>query len=173
MTSDSRSEKVPAASPESVAEAHACAQDCSPRRSVLRGSAAVAAAGAGTLALSGCTQQLKDDASAAHHYDGADPTPVLKAAELPVGESTSVEVDGRTLLMHRVSEGEVVAFSNSCTHQGCAVAVGEREGQTTFACPCHGSHFDVETGKPYGGPARKPLMDFEASVDGEDIVVKL
>ena len=146
---------------------------CSNRRAVLRGSLAAAAAGAGSLALSGCTQQLKEENAAQKHHTGGDFTEVMASADLPVGESTQVDVDGRTLLLHREDEDNVTAYSNVCTHQGCAVEITERDGRTTYGCPCHGSHFDPVTGKPYGGPAKKPLTDFQARVDGEQILVKL
>ncbi|OFR90365.1 hypothetical protein HMPREF2863_07385 [Micrococcus sp. HMSC067E09] len=97
----------------------------------------------------------------------------MASADLPVGKSTQLDVDGRTLLLHREDEDNVTAYSNVCTHQGCAVEITERDGQTTYGCPCHGSHFDPVTGKPYGGPAKKPLTDFQARVDGEQILVKL
>lgn len=49
---------------------------------------------------------------------------------------------------------------------------GPQEGPA-YACPCHGSHFDVTSGKPFGGPARKALMDYDAAVVDDRIVVKL
>ena len=48
----------------------------------------------------------------------------------------------------------------------------KRQGPA-YACPCHGSHFDVTSGKPFGGPARKALMDYDAAVVDDRIVVKL
>ena len=146
---------------------------CSDRRTVLRGSVTAAAAGAGALALSGCTQQIRDESSAQKHHTGGDFTDVMDAAELPAGESKKAEVDGRTLLLHRKDETTVTAFDNVCTHQGCAVEISERQGEVSYGCPCHGSHFDTVTGKPFGGPAKKPLTDFEARVQGDKIQVKL
>ncbi len=146
---------------------------CSNRRTVLRGSVAAAAAGAGALALSGCTDEIREQDTAQRHHTGGDFTDVLSAAELPVGESTQVEVEGRTLLLHRGGEEDVVVVDNVCTHQGCAVEITERQGEVVYACPCHGSHFDPATGEPFGGPAKKPLTDFEARVDGDRIQVKL
>ncbi|QCP07929.1 Rieske (2Fe-2S) protein [Micrococcus luteus] len=143
------------------------------RRTVLGRGAAVAAAGAGALALSGCTEQLREKENAQDHFAGADAVEALPAADLPVGAAREVEVEGRTLMMHRVDETTVTAFTNVCTHQGCLLQVVDRAEGPSFACPCHGSHFDVQTGKPFGGPARQPLMDYEAVVDGDRIVVKL
>ena len=97
----------------------------------------------------------------------------LPAAELPVGASREVQVQGRTLMMHRVDETTVTAFTNVCTHQGCLLQVVDRQEGPAYACPCHGSHFDVTSGKPFGGPARKALMDYDAAVVDDRIVVKL
>ncbi|MCR8674857.1 Rieske (2Fe-2S) protein, partial [Micrococcus sp. HG099] len=143
------------------------------RRTVLGRGAAVAAAGAGALALSGCTEQLREKENAQDHFAGADPVEAMPAADLPVGAAREVEVEGRMLMMHRVDENTVTAFTNVCTHQGCLLQVVDRAEGPSYACPCHGSHFDVQTGKPFGGPARQPLMDYEAGVDGDRIIVKL
>ena len=146
---------------------------CSNRRTVLRGSMAAAAAGAGAIALSGCTQQLREEDAAQKHHIGGEFTDLLAAEDLPVGESAQVAVEGRVLLVHREDEDSVTVYSNVCTHQGCAVEITDRDGQTTYACPCHGSHFDPVTGRPYGGPAKKPLTDFEARVAGDTIQAKI
>ena len=143
------------------------------RRTVLGRGAAVAAVGAGALALSGCTQDIKEKDTARDHYAGSAKTPAIAVSELPVGATRPVEVQGRTLLVHRKDEGTVTAFSNTCTHQGCLLQVVDRPEGPAYACPCHGSHFDVETDKPFGGPARKPLMYYEAAIDGDQVVVKL
>ncbi|CAM3604294.1 Rieske (2Fe-2S) protein [Micrococcus flavus] len=137
-----------------------------------RGSLA-ALAGAGSLALAGCTQEIKDRENAQDHYAGSALTDALAADDLPVGATQAVEVNGRTLLMHRVDEETVTAYSNVCTHQGCLVQPVDRAEGPAYACPCHGSNFDPVTGEPFGGPARQPLMDYEAAVQDGRIVVKL
>ena len=143
------------------------------RRTVLGRGAAVAAAGASALALAGCTDQLREKDTAQDHYTGSDAVDALPAAELPVGASREVQVQGRTLMMHRVDETTVTAFTNVCTHQGCLLQVVDRQEGPAYACPCHGSHFDVTSGKPFGGPARQALMDYDAAVVDDRIVVKL
>lgn len=143
------------------------------RRTVLGRGALAAVAGAGTLGLAGCTQQIRQEAAARSHYAGSEPTDLMAAADLPVGSSASVDADGRTLLLHRTDESTVVAFSATCTHQGCTVRPVERPEGPSYACPCHGSNFDVATGVPFGGPAKAPLTDYEASVQDGRIVVKL
>ncbi|QCU77893.1 Rieske (2Fe-2S) protein [Citricoccus sp. SGAir0253] len=130
-------------------------------------------AGLAAVALAGCTDQLRNQQSAPSRHVGGTPTRVLPAADLPAGTSASVEVEGRTLLLRRESAGTVHAFSAVCTHQGCTVAPATEAGRDVFACPCHGSHFAVDTGVPFGGPARRPLTAFTAAVDGDWVTVTL
>jgi cytochrome b6-f complex iron-sulfur subunit len=55
------------------------------------------------------------------------------------------------------------ALSLVCTHLGCTVG-SKPEG---FACPCHGSRFDIQ-GRVTRGPAAKPLrpLGVEVPKDG-------
>lgn len=151
-----------------------CCSGCGPtRRTVLERGALVGAAGLASLGLAGCTDAIRNEENAPSHHLGGTPTRAIETAELPVGDSASVQLRGRVLLLHRSAEDTVHAYSAVCTHQGCTVGLGERQGEPTFACPCHGSHFDVVTGVPYGGPARKPLTEFTAAVDGDWVTVTL
>lgn len=50
--------------------------------------------------------------------------------------------------------GRVLAIRPVCTHAGCAVVWVEERNQ--FACPCHGSTFNM-LGQVLKGPARKTL----------------
>lgn len=144
------------------------------RRTFLRRGTVIGAVGvATTVGLTGCTGDLQTEASAPSQHPGGSPTPALPVRDLPVGSQASVAIDGRTLLLHRESEDTVRAFSAECTHQGCTVAPDQDRGRPTFACPCHGSHFDVATGVPYGGPAQKPLTEFTATVEDDMVVVRI
>jgi cytochrome b6-f complex iron-sulfur subunit len=148
---------------------------CGPSRRTFLGRGAVlgAVGVASSVGLTACTDDIRAENSAPSQHLGGTPTPVIAVGDLPVGEQASVAVDGRTLLLNRESEDTVKAFSAACTHQGCTVAPGQDQGRPTFACPCHGSHFDVATGAPYGGPAKKPLTEFTATVEGDSVMVTL
>lgn len=143
------------------------------RRSFLARGAVLGVAGAASAGLTGCTDTIRSRNEAPSTHVGGTPTPTIPAAELPVGTSARIEVAGRTLLLRREASDVVHAYSAACTHQGCTVAPASEDGQDVFACPCHGSHFDVETGVPFGGPAQKPLNRFTATVDGDWVLVKL
>ena len=58
------------------------------------------------------------------------------------------------VLVRRDSEKEVICFSNSCPHLGCAVAWDHATER--FKCACHGGAFDKD-GKVLAGPPPRPL----------------
>lgn len=65
--------------------------------------------------------------------------------------------------------GRVRVQTAVCTHLGCTVNLAE----TGYACPCHGSTYDLE-GFNTGGPAPKPLVYFQVfkGASGELLVDK-
>lgn len=86
-------------------------------------------------------------------------------ADVPVGGAVAAEgPDGKPVIVAQPTKGEVVAFSAICTHQGCTVAPAGK----ILQCPCHGSTYDLATGKNTGGPAPRPLTEIAVTVkDGE------
>ncbi|GAA1143459.1 Rieske (2Fe-2S) protein [Nesterenkonia lutea] len=140
---------------------------CWARRRFLHAAALSTAAGAGAVALSGCGSTGSEEADPSPPPD-APWTEVMPSAELPVGSSRAVSVGETELLLHRSSETEVHAFSAVCTHQGCAVAA--EEGR--FACPCHGSMFNLETGAVEAGPAEDPLPRRPAEISADAVRVQ-
>lgn len=118
-----------------------------PRRTVLKGAALAGAAGLGVAACS--TESKLGHAQT--------PTPT---APVDLGDAAAVPVGGaklyreQRLVVSCPAKGEYKAFSAQCTHAGCVLDKLEaNEGN----CPCHGSRFDVTTGKALKGPATAPL----------------
>jgi nitrite reductase/ring-hydroxylating ferredoxin subunit len=64
---------------------------------------------------------------------------------------------------------QLYAFDDLCTcaEQTCPLSGGLLTG-TTLMCQCHGSRFDVTTGRAINGPATAPLNTYDVrEVDGE------
>ena len=126
------------------------------RRAVLK----AACAGCAGFALSACARGggsgATDGDPPAAQDSAAAGGPIIQLSDLEVGTSMSARSDAAgKLVLTRVDEKTVVAFSSTCPHTGCAVeADGER-----FACPCHGSTFDAKTGERLGGPAPAGLRN--------------
>lgn len=124
----------------------------------------VLAAGVGTggavvagVVLSGCSS------------DGgqASPTVLTPLDKVPVGGTVmTTGADGKPVVVVRPQDGTVVALSAVCTHMGCTVT---RIGAELF-CPCHGSTFELLTGRVVAGPATRPLRPVPVRVVNGDVV---
>ncbi|PKV85127.1 Rieske (2Fe-2S) protein [Streptomyces sp. TLI_146] len=128
------------------------------RRTVLKGAALAGAAGLGVAA---CSTDSK-----LGHAEAPTPTaPVALGApeEIPVGGAKLYRE--QRLMVSCPAKGEYKAFSAQCTHAGCVLdKIDDGHGN----CPCHGSRFDVMTGKPVQGPATVPLPSVPVRVkDGK------
>lgn len=62
----------------------------------------------------------------------------------------------------RLPEGELVAYSQKCTHLGCVVFYEPDE--TELVCPCHEGIFDAATGAAVAGPPERALPTIEVEV---------
>ncbi len=74
--------------------------------------------------------------------------------------------DADPAVLLRVSDDEVVAFSQKCTHLGCVVYFEAHEDR--WHCPCHEGNFEATTGAVISGPPTRPLgkIDVEVRDDG-------
>ena len=90
----------------------------------------------------------------------------VASADVPVGGGTILA--DSAVVVTQPTAGTFKAFSSICTHQGCPVTKVQ-DGK--IECPCHGSMFDISTGEPTAGPARKALAAKTATVDGSNVVV--
>jgi Rieske Fe-S protein len=125
------------------------------------------AGGAGTaLALVACAPGGTTDDTADTDTGTSTPTEVATLSEVPVGGAVAVMLDGSQIIVSQPTEGEVVAFSAICTHQGCPV----QPEQKGLACPCHGSLFDTATGAVLKGPATDPLPPVTVTLAGDKVL---
>ncbi|TSA51807.1 MAG: ubiquinol-cytochrome c reductase iron-sulfur subunit [Sphingobacteriales bacterium] len=67
------------------------------------------------------------------------------------------------IIIAKTSNGDFVAVSQACTHQGCNVEY--QLAQNDFACPCHGARFD-SSGGVVNGPAMTALTKYNTSLSG-------
>jgi len=81
--------------------------------------------------------------------------------------SVTAFVNGKFYLA-RLDDGGFLALSRTCTHLGCTVPWVEKE--RTFACPCHGSTFDI-TGNVIEAPAPRALSIYPITIENKIIKV--
>jgi Rieske Fe-S protein len=94
-------------------------------------------------------------------------TAIASEPEVAPGSAVMFKDAGNPAVLIHLKNGDFVAYSAVCTHQGCTVAY--KNGQ--LACPCHGSVFDPAKGaEVVAGPAPKPLPEIPVKVEGGEVV---
>lgn len=98
---------------------------------------------------------------------------VAKKSEIAKGKVIPVKVGGEEVAIYHTQNDEFYATSDICTHEACNLSYdgGKLEGYET-ECDCHGSKFDVRTGKVLLPPAVDDLKTFKLTTEGEDILVE-
>jgi nitrite reductase/ring-hydroxylating ferredoxin subunit len=95
-----------------------------------------------------------------------------------ITELAAVEVGGTHLFRYpgdddpailvRLSDTEVVAFNQKCTHLGCVVYYEHDEQR--WHCPCHEGNFEARTGNVISGPPTRPLGRIEVEVRADGMI---
>lgn len=94
---------------------------------------------------------------------------IAAASELPPGGTKvfAFPSEHDACVLVRLPEGDLVAFSQLCTHLSCPVVPRVTEG--VFACPCHEGFFDLRTGRNIAGPPPRPLPRVLLREEGGDV----
>jgi nitrite reductase/ring-hydroxylating ferredoxin subunit len=100
----------------------------------------------------------------------ADFQTVGKTDEIGEGQAKAFDIGGQPIAVARVN-GELLAFSDICTHRQCNLTSGGEIDGTVIDCECHGSRFDMKTGEVLEGPATEPIAVFEVRDEGGDLQV--
>jgi 3-phenylpropionate/trans-cinnamate dioxygenase ferredoxin component len=96
----------------------------------------------------------------------------IKTSEIPMNGVKAIDVRGTRIAVANVG-GAYYAFDDACTHEQCSLAdEGEMDG-TTLTCTCHGSEFDVRTGKVLAPPATLPVKVYPVRVSGDDLQIEV
>lgn len=90
---------------------------------------------------------------------GKAPSAEVAATQVPVGSAVIVD----KIIIAQPAEGQFVAYSTTCPHQGSPIT--QVEGNTV-RCPSHGSVFDIATGQPVSGPATSAMTTVPVSENG-------
>ena len=96
----------------------------------------------------------------------------ISTIEVPVNSVKAIDVRGTRIAVANVG-GTYYAFDDACTHEQCSLAEeGELEG-TTVTCTCHGSEFDVRTGKVLAPPATVPVKVYPVRIVGDALQIEV
>ena len=97
-----------------------------------------------------------------------EPRAIILLSDVAVGEPHLFRYpsDDDPAILVRLTDTNVVAFSQKCTHLGCVVYYEPDEQR--WHCPCHEGNFEASTGAVISGPPTRPLgrIDLEVRDDG-------
>ncbi len=97
---------------------------------------------------------------------------VGESGEVVEGEARSFQVGDQVVGVARVG-GDLLAFSDVCTHRQCSLTgQGDVEG-TVIECGCHGSRFDMKTGAVLAGPSTEPIAVFAVRDEGGNLQLRV
>lgn len=97
-------------------------------------------------------------------------TRVAALDDLEVGSAVQVHVGGEPVCLVRMDADTVMAVHDTCSHAEYPLHEGWI-GEGEIECALHGSMFDLETGKPRGLPATKPIPTYEVRIQDGDVLV--
>lgn len=91
--------------------------------------------------------------------------------DLTDGEPRKAVVDGVTIAVV-LTDGEVFAINDTCSHGAVSLSEGEVEG-CHLECWLHGSQFDLRTGQPISLPATDPVPVYPVKVEDGSVLVSV
>lgn len=91
-----------------------------------------------------------------------------KLSEIEKESGTIVRFGNKPVLMVRTAEGEVHAFSATCTHLDCTVQF--RKDMGVIWCACHNGKYDLN-GRVVGGPPPRPLDEYRVIVQADEVII--
>lgn len=92
-------------------------------------------------------------------------------SELEDATPKRVEIDSTPISLV-LTEGEVFAIYDICSHANVSLSEGEVDG-CAIECWLHGSSFDLRTGKPSALPATRPVPVYPVKIEGDDVLVSV
>jgi nitrite reductase/ring-hydroxylating ferredoxin subunit len=95
----------------------------------------------------------------------------VKASSVRPGAVVAIDMRGTRIAVANVA-GTYYAFDDTCTHEQCSLAEGDLAG-TTITCMCHGSEFDIQTGKVLAPPAPGPIKVYPIRVNGDSLEIEV
>ena len=95
----------------------------------------------------------------------------VKAGTLKEMEKDSgriVKFGTKPVILVRLADGSLRAFSATCTHLDCTVQY--RKDYGLIWCACHNGKYDLN-GRNVSGPPPRPLDEYRVIVQGEEVFI--
>ena len=91
-----------------------------------------------------------------------------KSSEIEKESGQIVRFGTKPVILIRTADGELRAFSATCTHLDCTVQF--RKDMGVIWCACHNGKYDFK-GRNIAGPPPRPLEEFRVVVQGDEVFI--
>jgi len=88
--------------------------------------------------------------------------------DIPKDSGQIVKFGTKPVMLVRTRDGDLRAFSGTCTHLDCTVQYKKDEG--IVWCACHNGQYDL-TGRNIGGPPPRPLEPYRVVVQADEVII--
>src|SRR5689334_5528195 len=85
------------------------------------------------------------------------------SADLGLGETRCLTLDGHGVVVARGQDGQYYAVQRQCSHAAMDLDGGRVRG-ASIVCPHHGARFDLKSGRVLGPPAWAPIAAYPTRV---------
>lgn len=92
-----------------------------------------------------------------------------KASEMENNSSKMFKIGNKPGILIKTREGDLKAFSATCTHLDCTVQF--KKDENIIWCACHNGKYDLN-GRNISGPPPKPLTPYNVVVQKDEIFVQ-
>lgn len=97
---------------------------------------------------------------------------IAAAGDIPPNTKKTVLWGGKKLAIANI-DGTFFAVDDTCTHEECSLGTEGFLDGNSLVCGCHGSMFDVTTGKVLSLPAVVDLKTYEVKVENGEVWVEV
>jgi Rieske Fe-S protein len=94
-------------------------------------------------------------------------------SDLGVGKSIYISGGYRGIVVYRLGTDQFMAYERACTFDSdntTAIIKVDPSG-VSATCPVCGSKYELVYGYPIKGPAKNPLLQYQATYDGNNLLI--
>jgi cytochrome b6-f complex iron-sulfur subunit len=91
-----------------------------------------------------------------------------KISAIALNSGQIIKFGSKPVILIRSPQGDLRAFSATCTHLSCTVAYKSDLG--IMLCACHNGKYDLN-GRNVSGPPPRPLDEYRVIVKGDDVII--
>lgn len=99
-------------------------------------------------------------------------TKVATTSDIANGTMKTVAVNGKSIALANI-DGTFFAVDDVCSHEYCSLGTEGFLDDGIITCGCHGSQFELTTGKVLSLPAPADIASYKVKVEGNDVLIKI